>query len=144
MVTKVLPYAEHCFLMALICNYDGGTIGSKDAEAWYYEGIRASMQETVEDAERVYVKICTNTAFPTVAGVNADADGSNKRLYKIDYEGADFSNYVTQPQIAFTGSQDEKTNKIMIQMWLANWQKPGGRHARLLRSYPRSLLWKMI
>lgn len=124
MVTKVLPYAEHCFLMALICNYDGGTIGSKDAEAWYYEGIRASMQETVEDAERVYVKICTNTAFPTVAGVNADADGSNKRLYKIDYEGADFSNYVTQPQIAFTGSQDEKTNKIMIQMWLANWQKP--------------------
>lgn len=124
MVTKVLPYAEHCFLMALICNYDGGTIGSRDAEGWYNEGIRASMQETVEDAERVYVKICTNTAFPTVAGVNADADGSNKRLYKIDYNGADFTNYITKPQVAFTGSTDEKTNKIMIQMWLANWQKP--------------------
>lgn len=124
MVTKVLPYAEHCFLMALICNYDGGTIGSKDAEGWYYEGIRASMQETVEDAERVYVKICTNSAFPTVAGVNADADGSNKRLYKIDYDGADYTDYVTNPKIAFTGSTDEKTNKIMIQMWLANWQKP--------------------
>lgn len=124
MVTKVLPYAEHCFLMALICNYDGGSIGSRDAEGWYMEGIKASMQETVEDAERVYVKICTNTAFPVVAGVNADANGENKRLYKIDYKGADFDNYVAKPEIAFTGSQDEKTNKIMIQMWLANWQKP--------------------
>lgn len=124
MVTKVLPYAEHCFLMALICNYDGGTIGSRDAEGWYNEGIRASMQETVEDAERVYVKVCTNSSFPTVAGVNADADGSNKRLYKIDYNGADFTNYIAKPQVAFTGSMDEKTNKIMIQMWLANWQKP--------------------
>ncbi|MCC8063150.1 MAG: SusD/RagB family nutrient-binding outer membrane lipoprotein [Rikenellaceae bacterium] len=124
MVTKVLPYAEHCFLMALICNYDGGTIGSKDAEGWYNEGIRASMQETVEDAERVFVKICTNNSFPTVAGVNADADGSNKRLYKIDYTGADYTNYIAKPDVQFTGSQDDKTNKIMIQMWLANWQKP--------------------
>lgn len=124
MAIKILPYAEHCFLMSLICNYEGGTIGSYDAEGWYNEGIRASMQETVEDAERVYVKICTNTAYPTIAGVNADADGSNKRLYKIDYNGADYTDYLQKPQVAFTGNPDEKTHKIMTQMWLAMWQKP--------------------
>lgn len=123
MVTKVLSYAEHCFLMSLICNYDGGTIGSKDAEGWYNEGIRASMQETVEDAERVYVKVCTNTAFPFVEGVNGTTP-ADKHLYKIDYDGADYTNYIAKPAVQFTGSQDDKTNKIMIQMWLANWQKP--------------------
>ena len=70
------------------------------------------------------MKICTNNSFPTVAGVNADEDGKKKHLYKIDYKGADFNNYITNPQVAFTGDQNEKTNKIMIQMWLANWQKP--------------------
>lgn len=123
MAIKILPYAEHCFLMALICNYDGGTIGSKDAEGWYNEGIRASMQETVEDAERVYVKICTNPAFPLVLGVNGTSN-ADKKLYKIDYNGADYTDYIAKPQVAFTGSQDDKTNKIMVQMWLANWQKP--------------------
>ncbi|MDE5944457.1 MAG: SusD/RagB family nutrient-binding outer membrane lipoprotein [Rikenella sp.] len=123
MVIKVLPYAEHCFLMALICNYDGGTIGDKSAEDWYLEGIRASMQEITEDSERVYVQICVNNSFPLIAGVNGTSD-EDKHLYKINYKGADFDNYVAQPQIALTGSQDEKTNKIMIQMWLSLWQKP--------------------
>lgn len=122
MVTKVLPYAEHCFLMALICNYDGGTIGSKDAQGWYEEGIRASMQETTEDAERVYVKICTNSGYPAIAGVNCDADGKNKFLYKIKEDMTDA--YLANPLVQFTGAADELTNKIMIQMWLALWQKP--------------------
>lgn len=122
MVTKVLPYAEHCFLAALICNYDGGTIGSKDAAAWYEEGIRASMQETNEDAERVYVKIATNTGYPAIAGVNSDANGQNKFLYKIDDNMVD--NYLANSRVQLTGGADEITNKIMIQMWLALWQKP--------------------
>lgn len=122
MVTKVLPYAEHCFLAALICNYDGGTIGSKDAAAWYEEGIRASMQETNEDAERVYVKISTNTGYPAIAGVNSDANGQNKFLYKIDDNMVD--NYLANSRVQLTGGADEITNKIMIQMWLALWQKP--------------------
>lgn len=122
MVTKVLPYAEHCFLAALICNYDGGTIGSKDAAAWYEEGIRASMQETVEDAERVYVKICTNTGYPAIANVNSDANGQNKFLYKIDNNMVD--TYLANPLVQLNGGSDEITNKIMVQMWLALWQKP--------------------
>lgn len=122
LATKVLSYAEHCFLMALICNYDGGVIGGKDAAAWYEEGIRASMQETVEDAERVYVQICTNTAYPALAGVNSDANGENKKLYKIDKAMTDA--YLANPLVQLTGGADEITNKIMLQMWLANWQKP--------------------
>lgn len=121
MAIKILPYAEHCFLMALICNYDGGTIGSKDATAWYEEGIRASMQETTEDAERVYVQICVNNAFPGVAGVNVGPDGK-KFLYKIDDAMVD--NYLANPKVQLTGSKEEMTNQIMIQMWLALWQKP--------------------
>ncbi|WP_298061299.1 SusD/RagB family nutrient-binding outer membrane lipoprotein [uncultured Rikenella sp.] len=123
MVNKVLSYAEHCFLMALICNYEGGMIGSKGAEDWYNEGIQASMQETQEDAQRVYVKIATNPNFPLIAGVNGTSN-EDKHLYKIDYKGDDYTDYLTQPQVAFSGSQDEKTNKIMIQMWLALWQSP--------------------
>lgn len=123
MVNKILSYAEHCFLMSLICNYEGGTIGTMDAEGWYNEGIKASMQETQEDAQRVYVKIATNPNFPLIAGVNGTSN-EDKHLYKIDYKGADYTDYVTKPQVAFTGSQDEKTNKIMIQMWLALWQSP--------------------
>ena len=121
MVTKVLPYAEHCFLMALICNYDNRSLGSKTAEEWYYEGIRASMQETNEDAERVYVKISTNDAYPAIAGVNCDPDGKNKRLYKITDQMID--DYKANSHVDWNGAGD-KTNKIMIQMWLANWQKP--------------------
>lgn len=121
LVVKVLPYAEHCFMMSLICHLDGGSIGSMDAQGWYEEGIKAAMTEIVADAERVFVKICTNPNFPTVANVNADADGSNKRLYKIDQGMID--TYLANPHVQLTGSDADKINKIMIQMWFSLWQK---------------------
>ncbi len=93
----MLTYAEQCFILAELALR--GMIG-EDAEGWYKKGVIASVD-----------------AYSTMAAA----------AQTVGYAPADpntVSAYLLQPKIAFTGTNEEKMEKIGIQNFLNHFKSP--------------------
>lgn len=96
MRTPVLTYSDFCFMMAEIAEKKSASYNGKDAKGWYEEGVRSSLNYYQQLAEETYV--------PYVI--------ANKMT------GAIVDAYLAQPNIAYTGNQQEKLEKIYSQAWV--------------------------
>lgn len=96
MRTPVLTYSDFCFMMAEIAEKKGASYKGKDAKAWYEEGVRSSLNYYQKLAEETYVPYAI----------------ANKMT------GAIVDAYLAQPNIAYTGNQQEKLEKIYSQAWV--------------------------
>lgn len=103
-----ITYAETCFMMAEIAEKSGSSKGGKDAKTWYQDGIKASMEQYQEWALRMKVLSGANTTAADYAPITAT---------KI-------TNYLNQPQIQYTGSQQHKIELIISQAWVNYFMRP--------------------
>ena len=55
MFVPLITYPEACFMYAEIAIKKGGSVAGKDANAWFKEGIKASIEQVKAWAEQVYV-----------------------------------------------------------------------------------------
>ncbi|WP_109698459.1 SusD/RagB family nutrient-binding outer membrane lipoprotein [Chitinophaga deserti] len=92
-----ISYAEVCFIMSELAVKG---IITDDAKAWYDKGVTASVKSY--DAMANLAKI-VDYAAPTDAAIAA---------------------YLARPAIAFTGTNDEKLEKIGIQQYLNSFKSP--------------------
>lgn len=110
----VIAYDEHCFTMALIAQEAGVAVGGKTAEGWYEEGVRANMDQLMEDALRVYVGIATSSAYPLLPPYNGTSQ-DDKHLYKLTDDMID--TYVSS--LLPLGKTGDAVSEIMTQTWFA-------------------------
>ncbi|MEN5086539.1 SusD/RagB family nutrient-binding outer membrane lipoprotein [Sphingobacterium faecium] len=103
-----ITYAEVCFMMAEISEKAGASKGGKDAKTWYESGIRASMEQYQEWGVRMKVLAAAN---------NTASDYNPIDNTKIDQ-------YLAQPQVQYTGSQQHKLELIISQAWVNFFMRP--------------------
>ena len=120
MNTCVLGYADFCFMMAEIAEKNGASYFGKDAGTWYMDGIKASIDMYQTMAAEVFVP-------------QADIDESKARI-------ADF---LASNLIAYTGTLQEKLEKIYTQSWINNMKHPEEAWANWKRTgYPKFRNWQ--
>ncbi|OYD45426.1 hypothetical protein CHU00_12335 [Sphingobacterium cellulitidis] len=103
-----ITYAETCFMMAEICEKLGSAKGGKDAKAWYEAGIAASMRQYQTWAVRMKVLSAANNTVADYAPI----------------DDAKISEYLAQPQVQYTGSQQHKLELIISQAWVNFFMRP--------------------
>lgn len=96
MRTPVLTYSDFCFMMAEIAEKKGASYKGKDAKAWYEEGVTSSVN--------YYQQMAVETGVPYATSNPVSA--------------AKISAYLAQTNIAYTGTQQEKLEKIYSQAWV--------------------------
>lgn len=101
--TPMITYPETCFMMAEIAFKEGGTKGGKDANAWFQEGIRSSMEQYQVWGEKMMV--------PAAMDINSD-------FYK-PIASADIDAYVARPEF-----QSVSLEKIISQQWVNLFMRP--------------------
>lgn len=103
-----ITYAEVCFMMAEIAEKAGAAKGGKDAQTWYMDGIRASMEAYQQWGVRMKVLAASNASADDYAPITAE---------KID-------EYLQQPQVQYTGSSERKLELIISQAWVNFFMRP--------------------
>lgn len=103
MFTPILTYPEACFMFAEIAFKKGGSVAGKDATTWYRDGIRASIEQTRDWAERVYVVPLT----------------SELSDFKVTITDSDIAAYLAQPEF-----QSATLEKIISQQWVNLFMQP--------------------
>ena len=101
--TPMITYPETCFMMAEIAFKAGATKGGKDANAWFKEGIRASMQQYQAWGEKMKV--------PAAMDANSD-------FYR-PITAADIDAYLAKPEF-----QSVTLEKIISQQWVNLFMRP--------------------
>ena len=99
----ILTYPETCFMLAEIAIKKGAAVAGKDATGWYREGIRASMKQYQDWANKMYVVAQVNN---TVEKYNPLTDD------RIDA-------FLAQPQF-----QTATLEKIISQQWVNLYRQP--------------------
>lgn len=119
MRTCILSYADLCFTMAEIAEKYGLTrMGS--AEDWYRKGVEASIN--------MYITLATETYVP-------DRDIEECRNRQADF--------LNSPVMQYTGSQEEKLEKIYTQAWINYLKHPEEAYAMWKRTgYPKFRDWQ--
>lgn len=119
MRTCVLSYADLCFTMAEIAEKYGLTrIGT--AEEWYKKGIEASID--------MYVTLAKETYVP-----DGDIEECNGRV----------TDFLNSAVVQYTGSQEEKLEKIYTQAWINYLKHPEEAYAMWKRTgYPKFRDWQ--
>lgn len=101
--TPLITYSETCFMMAEIALKQGGSMGGKDALAWFRDGISASMTQYQEWAE--------NVGVPSAMNQNSD-----------NYDpitNNDIDTYLARPEF-----QSVTLEKIISQQWVNLFMRP--------------------
>ena len=101
--TPMITYPETCFMMAEIALKSGGAKGGKDANAWFKEGIRASMEQYQAWGEKMKVP----------AAMNPNSD------YYKPITAADINAYLAKPEF-----QSVSLEKIISQQWVNLFMRP--------------------
>lgn len=101
--TPLITYAETCFMMAEIALKSGSAKGGKDANAWFKEGIKASMEQYQAWAEKMKV--------PSAMDSNSDNYSP--------IEAADIAAYLAQADF-----QTATLEKIISQQWVNLFMRP--------------------
>ncbi len=103
-----ITYPEVCFMMAEISEKAGTAKGGKDAKTWYEDGIRASMEIYQKWGERMKI-------LPAASSEAADYAPISPAMINA---------YLTQPQIAYSGSSAHKMELIVSQAWVNFFMRP--------------------
>lgn len=120
MNTCVLAYADFCFLMAEITEKQGKSYFGKDAATWYMDGVKASIDMYQSMAVEVFVP-----------------------QKDIDESKAMVDAFLAGDAIQYTGTQQEKLEKIYTQSWINNLKHPEEAWANWKRTgYPKSKSWQ--
>lgn len=101
--TPMITYPETCFMMAEIALKEGSAMGGKDANAWFKEGIRASMEQYQAWAEKMKV--------PSAMNENSD--------YYRPITEEEISTYLARPEF-----QSATLEKIVSQQWVNLFMRP--------------------
>ena len=101
--TPLITYPETCFMMAEIAFKAGASKGGKDANAWFREGIRASMEQYQAWGEKMKV--------PAAMDANSD-------FYR-PIAAADIDAYLAKPEF-----QSVTLEKIISQQWVNLFMRP--------------------
>lgn len=101
--TPMITYPETCLMMAEIAFKEGGTKGGKDANGWFKEGIRASMEQYQVWGEKMKVP----------AAMNANSD------YYKPIAAADINAYLAKPEF-----QSVSLEKVISQQWVNLFMRP--------------------
>ena len=99
----LLTYPEACFMYAEIALKKNSAVAGKDANAWYKEGIKASLEQTKDWAEKMYVP----------AQVNAESN-----LYN-PIDDTKIAAYLARPEF-----QSATLEKIISQQWVNLFMQP--------------------
>lgn len=115
----ILSYADLCFTMAEIAEkYSLTQMGS--AEDWYKKGVEASVD--------MYTTLATETYVPE-NNINECKDNQ--------------AAYLNSAVIQYSGSQEEKLEKIYTQAWINNLKQPEEAYATWKRTgYPKFRNWQ--
>ena len=103
MFVPLITYPEACFMYAEIAIKKGGAVAGKDANAWFKEGIKASIEQVRAWAEQVYVPAQVR-------------DESN--LYN-PITDAKINAYLARPEF-----QTATLEKIITQQWVNLFMQP--------------------
>lgn len=101
--TPILTYPETCLMLAEIAYKKGASVAGKDATAWFREGVRASIEQYRNWAEKMYVVAQTAATAPTYNPITDE---------KIDA-------YMAQPEF-----QQATLEKIVSQQWVNLYMQP--------------------
>ena len=108
-----LSYNEVCFHMAEAIE-KGLYTGGKTAKEWYDTGVKECLWMFDKMAQRAIL---------------------------LDYPGitqADVDAYLAKPKVAYTGTQEQKIEKIAVQQWLSYYRYPNEAYVHVRRtSYPK-------
>ena len=102
-MTAIITYPQTCFMLAEIAVKKGTAIAGKDATAWMKAGIKASMEQYREWAEKMYVIAQTAKSAKTYNPV----------------EDAEIEAYLAQPEF-----QEATLEKIISQQWINLYLQP--------------------
>ena len=102
-MTAVLTYPQTCFMLAEIAVKKGAAVAGKDATAWMRAGIRASMEQYRDWAEKMFVVAQTEKTAPTYNPL----------------EDAEIDAYLAQPEF-----QEASLEKIISQQWVNLYLQP--------------------
>lgn len=101
--TPMITYPEVCFMMAEIAFKEGGAKGGKDANTWFRDGIRASMEQYQTWGKKMKV--------PAAMDANSD-------FYR-PITAADINAYLAKPEF-----QTATLEKIITQQWVNLFMRP--------------------
>lgn len=101
--TPIITYPETCFMLAEIAIKKGSSVAGKDANGWYHEGIRASLEQYKNWAAKMYVVAQTAETASNYSPINDD---------KI-------ATYLARPEF-----QTATLEKIISQQWINLYMQP--------------------
>lgn len=101
--TPILTYPETCFMVAEIALKKGANVAGKSADAWYREGIRASIEQYKNWATKMYVVAQTAETAPNYSPV----------------DDAKIEAYLARPEF-----QTATLEKIISQQWINLYMQP--------------------
>ena len=101
--TPLITYPEVCFMMAEIAFKSGAAKGGKDALTWYQDGIRSSMEQYQNWAEKMAVPSAMNSTSDNYSPITSD---------KIN-------TYLARPEF-----QTVSLEKIVTQQWVNLFMRP--------------------
>lgn len=102
-MTAILTYPQTCFMLAEIAVKKNAAVAGKDATAWMRAGIKASMEQYRDWAEKMFVVAQTEKTAPTYNPV----------------EDAEIEAYLAQPEF-----QTATLEKIISQQWINLYLQP--------------------
>lgn len=112
--TPILTYPETCLMLAEIAIKKGTAIAGKDADTWYREGIRASMEQYRDWAKKMYVVAQTAEKAPNYAPV--DDSKIVDYLARPEFRTATLEKIISQQWVNLYMQPEE--------MW-ATWKRTG-------------------
>ena len=110
--TPILTYPETCLMLAEIALKRGAPMAGKDADTWFREGIRSSMQLYREWAEMMFVVAQTVKTAPTYHPISDEA--IETYLARPEFKTASLDKIVSQQWINLLMQPEE--------MW-ATWKR---------------------
>ncbi|MEY8687264.1 SusD/RagB family nutrient-binding outer membrane lipoprotein [Bacteroides sp. AN502(2024)] len=112
--TPILTYPETCLMLAEIALKKGAAVAGKNADAWYREGIRASIEQYRNWATKMYVVAQTAENSPTYNPVTDEK--ITAYLARPEFQTATLEKIISQQWINLYMQPEE--------MW-ATWKRTG-------------------
>ena len=118
-------YPELCYYLAELVENGVATTSGKTAQEWYEEGVKTSVENYEYMAERTEVKDFENLSATAI------------------------TDYLNETVVAYTGSKDEKLEKIGVQAYLNFFKNPTENYIQVRRTgYPKEnstvLAWEKV
>lgn len=112
--TPLITYPETCLMLAEIAVKKGGSVAGKDAQGWFKEGVRASMEQYRDWATNMYVVSQTAQTAPNYAPVTNEK--INAYLARPEFSSVTLEKIISQQWINLYMQPEE--------MW-ATWKRTG-------------------